>query len=180
MNLPRMKIDPRNAVEAAPLVIFLALSLGGQDSQVAGWVGCGLAAALLFGFVATRQPLHPVLLGVNLYLLIAAPVIEAALAAGFAEAGLFLQAHPDQGVLVMILLTGIGMTFLSRQGFLGEPDVPWEIRWRFSLLMLICIGGLIPLSLQLRGLPVVPVVGPIIIMFMLRDYLAGQVPKPKE
>ena len=172
MKLPEIKLEPVRIAEAAPSAIFLLLWRTGQDPQMAGWVGCGLATLLLGGFLILRRRFHPIMLGINIHLLLAAPVINGIFEAGYPDAGRFLVEYAETGVIVVVFLTGIALTFLSRGGFLGEPDVAWHIRWRFSLLMLILAGGMIPFSITNHELPLLAVAGPILVLFLLRGYLA--------
>lgn len=177
MKLPQFRIDPLRAAEAAPSVIFLLFWRSGQDAQMSGWVGCGLAAALIITFLVRRLRFHPIMLGINVHLLLAAPLITATFEFAGAEAGRFLVEYAETGVLVMVFLTGAALTLFTRGGFLGEPEVAWRYNWRLSLLMLICLAGMIPLSIRAAHLPVVGVAGPLIVMFLLRNYLAGLAPR---
>lgn len=180
MNLPEIKLEPRRIAEAAPSIIFLVFWRTEQDPQLAGWIGCGLALALLLGFLILRQRFHPIMLGINIHLLLAAPLITAVFEAGHADLGRLLVAYAETGVLVMVFLTGIAMTFLSKGSFLGEPDVEWNIRWRFSLLLLICAGGAIPFSIANHETPLLAVAAPLILLFVLRNYLGRLAPKARE
>ena len=63
---------------------FLALWQGQVGLQAAGWTGAVLAAAVLIGFRRYRVPYNPILLGINIHLLLATPVIVA----------LFRMGHP--------------------------------------------------------------------------------------
>lgn len=174
MKLPEIKLNPVRVAEAVPSIVFLLLWRTGQDGQLSGWVGCGLAAALLIGFMILRQRFHPIMLGINIHLLLAAPLITLTFEVFGREPGRFLLAYAETGVLVMVFLTGIGLTLLSKGGFLGEPDVPWHINWRFSLLMLICAAGMLPIAIQLQDRIAFLAIGaPLAVLFLLRNYLAG-------
>jgi hypothetical protein len=174
MKLPEVRLNPVRVAEAVPSILFLLLWRTGQDAQMTGWIGCGLAALLIVGFLVLRQRFHPIMLGINIHLLLAAPLITAAFELQGPDAGNFLIRYAETGVLVMVFLTGLGLTIFSKGGFLGEPEVPWHINWRFSLLMLICAAGSLPLSIQLQDrIAFLAVAGPLILLFILRNYLAG-------
>jgi len=178
MKLSEFKPDPLRLLEAAPSFIFLLFWRTGQDTELSGWIGCGLAAVLLLAFAILKLRHHPIMLGINIHLLLAAPVITLAFEMSGPKAGEFLLDNVETGVLVVVFATGVALTFLSRGGFLGEPEVPWHINWRFSLLMLICLAGMIPFSIQIQDIPFLAVGGPLIVMFFLRNYLARQAPRP--
>lgn len=177
MKLPKIKINPVRIIETAPSLIFILLVQSGMDMRAAGWVGCGLAAAATLGLVFTRQPLHPIALGLNIYMMLAIPIILVTISLAGRDSADFMIRNAETGVLVVLFLIGLAMTLFTHKGFLNEPGVHRDHSSRFSLLLLISVLGLIAFSIQMQHNSFLAIGAPLIILFLLRDYLARQAPR---
>lgn len=163
-----------DALESAPSFVFLALLKTGVDLETAGWIGAGLAAAVLLGFRALRLRFNPILLGINVHLLLVTPVIVAVFWLGAARLGDTLTRYSYEGVLLTILVTGAALTLLSEEGFMGEPGLPASsVRPYSAVLLLAALAGLLWALFQ-GGSALTGVGLPIVALFALRRFLLAR------
>jgi hypothetical protein len=177
MKLSRIKINPVRIIETVPALLFLILWRAGLDIQTAAWIGCAMATVATLGLVLTGQRLNPIALGLNIYMMLAIPLILITIEVVGRDSADFLIRNAETGVLVVMFLTGLVMTIFTRNGFLNEPGVQRAHSWRLSVLLLISVAGLIAFSIQMQHIPFLAVGGPLIVLFLLRDYLVGQAPR---
>jgi hypothetical protein len=163
-----------NLLEAVPYIIFLALWRSGLDIELAGWIGAGLAAVLLFILRFYRIEYDPITLGINLHLLIITPLITGVYSAGAAALGALLTAHAYQGALISIFITGCLLTLLSPRGFIGMAGLERADRLKYSVLLLVASAATIVWSFTSGEGPLVAIVLPVIALFGLRRLLLAR------
>ena len=124
-------------LEGLPSVAFILAWRQSGDLQLAGWTGTGVAVLVFVCFRVFRLKVHPVLLGVNVHILLATPLIYGAYRLGFEDAGAVMADYSYAGVLVTVFLTGLCLSVFSKGGFAGCPDLPKKQRRLYSLAMLV-------------------------------------------
>ena len=144
-------------LESLPSVIFILVWRQGGDLETAGWAGSALALVVLVGFaLLLKTRMHPVLLGVNLHILIATPLIVSLFRSGETRLAEVLVSYSYSAVLLTV--TGIGLSVFSRAGFGGVADLPRRLRLRLSLLMLAVSAAGAAWALAVPDAGVLPVV----------------------
>lgn len=174
MTQSRQKEWLTDILEGVPSIAFIALWRGGFGMKTAGWVGSGLAAAVLTYLWISRTRSHPVLFGINIHILFATPLIIALFRFGAGDLGALLADHGQRGVLVTVFVVGVGLTFFSSGGFIGSRDLPQPQKRNYSLLLLaVSLGGILwAFGIENNGF--VAVFVPLTILFGLRRYLRAR------
>ena len=103
--------------ENAPSIAFLATLQITGELRVAGWVGVVASAATLGTFTYFGRTFHPILLAINLYTLLATPVIEATYLLGLKPQGELMIAHIQVGVLASRIRCRFFSDALVGEGF---------------------------------------------------------------
>ncbi|MGR3760053.1 hypothetical protein ACUXV3_07945 [Roseobacteraceae bacterium NS-SX3] len=157
--------------ENLPSITFLALIQLEAGLRAAGWAGSAAAALVLSGFTWRGIRFHPVLLGINLYMLAITPLIEGLYRAGFPGAGQFMISHVQTGVLLSVLACGVGLTAFARGGFAGNAEAPASTVRRHSALLLgICAAG-VAWSLYFSGSRLLGIALPLMVLFAAQQVL---------
>ena len=166
----------KGALESAPSVAFLALWQGQAGLEAAGWTGAALAAAVLVGFRHYRVAYNPILLGINIHLLLATPVIVALFRLGLPDLGRTLVGHAHRGVLVTVFLVGCTLTLLSERGFIGLSGLPVAKREAYSAVLLAASAATIVWSFVFasRSGTLVAIAVPFMALFGLRRFLIAR------
>ena len=166
----------RDALESIPSVAFLALWQGQVGLQAAGWTGAVLAAAVLIGFRCYRVPYNPILLGINIHLLLATPLIIALFRMGASDLGRILVGHAYRGVLVTVFLVGCALTLFSDRGFLGLSGLPAANRRAYSAILLAASTATILWSFVIAtgSTPLLSIAVPLMALFGLRRFLIAR------
>jgi hypothetical protein len=165
-----------DVLESVPSIAFLALWQGQAGLESAGWTGAALAAAVLAGFARYQISYNPILLGVNIHLLIATPVIVALFRMGAPDLGRMLVGYSHRGVLVTIFLVGCALTLGSPRGFLGTSGLPAARCRAYSAILLAASAATILWSFTLAtgSSPLLTVVVPLMVLFGLRRFLIAR------
>ena len=175
MPSPRQREWIIDFLEPAPTIVFLALWRSGVvETEVAGWIGALLAAAILVGFKIRRLRFNPILLGMNLHLLVITPTISAAFRLGAAELGQLLLATAASWILVIVLAVGLVMTLFSPRGFIASDQLSPGSRRSGSLILLAATAVAIPWSFFHAGQTIVSIVIPLTALFALRRFLIAR------
>lgn len=162
-----------NLLENAPSLLFLTIWRASGDIQVAGWIGACTALFALAVLRTLRREAHPILLGLNVHFLIAAPTIECAYWLGFSSLTKFLLDYLQAGVLIMILVVGAVMTLTTGKGFVGVHS-RGNTSLHYSLVLLgVALGGVI-WACFLRHNSVLALMPPLLALFLLRQLLAAR------
>lgn len=162
-------------LESLPSVAFLALWHGEVVRlETAGWIGCGLAAAVLLVLRLRRVPYNPILLGMNLHLVVVTPLIVGLFRLGQADLAGLLVDTAQTGVLVAILAVGIALTLFGPRGFIGIDGLPPATRRRYSLLLLALTAAAVPWSLAHADSTLVSIGVPLTVLFGCRRYLSAR------
>lgn len=174
MTQSRQKEWFTGILEGVPSIAFIALWRGGYGLETAGWVGSGLAAAVLLYLWLSRTPGHPVLFGINIHNLLATPVIVGLFLSGFGDLGALLADHSQKGVLVTVFLVGVAQTLFSSAGFVGSRDLPQAQKRNYSLLLLaVSLAGIF-WAFGIENGVFVAVFVPLTVMFGLRRFLLAR------
>lgn len=174
MTQSRQKEWLTDILEGVPSIAFIALWRGGFGMETAGWVGSGLAAAVLLYLWKSGTRSHPVLFGINIHILFATPVIVGLFRLGVVDLGAVLADHGHRGVLVTVFLVGVGQTFFSSAGFIGSKDLPQSRKRTYSLLQLaVSLAGIL-WAFGIENSGFVAVFVPLTILFGLRRYLLAR------
>lgn len=123
-------------LEGVPSITFILLWRQMGDLEFAGWVGSALALFTFAVFLKLRTRMHPVLLGVNLHILVATPLIVSMFRFGETVIAKQMVVYSHGGVLLTVLITGLVLTIFTKGGFAGFPDMPRKQQMRWSGLML--------------------------------------------
>lgn len=162
-------------LEGAPSLLFLAFLRSGVDMEIAGWIGTALSAMVLIGFRWCRVRFNPLLLGINVHLLLATPLIVAIFELGAApELGQALTAYSYKAVLITIFLVGCALALLSREGFVGVEGLsPSAVRSNSAILLAATFAALV-WSFGFADGPIMGTAVPIIGLFGLRRLLIAR------
>jgi hypothetical protein len=164
------------ALESVPSVAFLAMWQNQAGLDAAGWTGAGLAAAVLIGFRLFRVSYNPILLGINIHLLLATPVIVGLFRLGAPDLGRTLAGYSHRGVLVTVFLVGCGLALLSERGFLGLSGLPAPKRRANSAILLTASAATIVWSFVFaaRSGALLAIAVPFMALFGLRRFLIAR------
>ncbi|MEM8700817.1 MAG: hypothetical protein AAGF82_03250 [Pseudomonadota bacterium] len=145
-------------LEGLPSVAFLLVWRQTGDLELAGWCGAALALISFVLFFAAKSKMNPVLLGVNLHLFLATPLIVGTFRLGFTDLGAFLAAYAHSAVLLSVFVAGLWLTVFTSRGFIGSADMPVNHMRLYSLVMLaVCASGMI-WALSMPESSLVPVI----------------------
>ena len=132
----RQKTLMIDILESAPSIAFLIFLRSQFGLEMAGWIG-SIAALLVFvALYLLNQKPHPILLGVNLHLLFATPVIVGIDYVGAELLASFLADHAHKGVLLTVFFVGVAQTAFLKGGFVGRLDLPQKIQTKYSYYLL--------------------------------------------
>lgn len=161
-------------MEGLPSVVFIVLWRQSGDLELAGWAGSAAAFGVLAVLAAIRVRMHPVLIGVNLHILLATPVIVGLFRIGQADIGAVLASHAHGGVLVTVLIAGLVQTILRDDGFSALPGVArrTQIFWSCVFLGVCALGAVWALSRPESTL--VPVAVTLTVLFLGRNFLKAR------
>ena len=157
--------------ENAPTIAFLATLQATGELRIAGWVGVIASAATLGAFYHFGRTFHPILLAINIYTLLATPVIEATYLLGLERQGAFMVAHVQVGVLASVFVVGSFLAIFSEKGFVGVKCEPPSRTLRPSLLLLVASAAAVAWSATYQGNRVMTIVLPLAVLFGLREFL---------
>ncbi|GGE80217.1 hypothetical protein GCM10007285_04900 [Stappia taiwanensis] len=129
---------------------------------------------VLFGFLASRVRFNPILLGINIHLFIVTPLIVSVYQFGFPEVGATLTRYSQSAVLVTILLVGIALTLLSRDGFIGAGELSPTAAQSHSAKLLIATLAATAWAITHHESVITGVALPIIALFGLRRFLIAR------
>jgi hypothetical protein len=161
--------------ESLPSIVFIVLWRQTGDLELAGWSGCGLAVFVLAGFVLVKVPMHPVLLGINLQILLVTPLLVGLYRFGDGTLAAFLTGYSYSAVLLTVTLTGAVLTLFSRGGFAGVPDLPRSTQYRLSVLMLaVSLAGTV-WAFQAPENSILPVIVTLTLLIAGRRFLLARV-----
>lgn len=174
MNHSKQKRFITDLLEGLPSIVFILLWRQSGDLEAAGWAGSLAALCVLGLMLYLKTKPHPVLVGVNIHILLASPVIVGLFRFGDIEVARFLSAHAYPAVLLTVLLTGIWQTLFSSKRFSALDDVSDAVQLRFSLaLMVVCALGAV-WALATPGSSFVPVVGTLTALIVGRNFLQAR------
>lgn len=160
-------------IESWPGLGFVAVLLLTGDLRLAGWTGA-LLALLVFGWLAWRRCApDTIALGINLFTLACAPLVEALHLAGLGMFGNLLLDHLQTALLLVVALTGASLTLLTPSGFVGQAG-PESLRGSLALVVLALIATLLR---ALQPFPALPLNagGVLIGLFLARGWLRGRI-----
>lgn len=161
--------------ENLPSIGFLSLMQLEAGLRIAGWTGTLLSALVLGLFAAGRIRPHPILIGINIFMLCVTPSIELLHAAGQHALAGTLTANVQIGVLLTVFASGLIQTLVRKGGFLGLPDAaPDRIRRNSALLLAISAAGIL-WSAQLGSDRLIGIALPLAFLFGTRQYLLARV-----
>lgn len=161
-------------LEGLPSIAFILLWRQWGDLELAGWVGSGLALFVFGAFFHLRSRMHPVLLGVNIHILLATPIIVSLFRFGDPAFAKVLVTYSHGGVLVTVLFVGVLQTLFANGGFAGLPNMSRSRQRRYSLMMLVvsALGAGWVLASPANSL--VPVVATLTLLIGGRRYLLAR------
>lgn len=147
-------------LEAMPSLVFILLWRMTGDLETAGWVGCALALAVLFGFRVFGVPFDTILLGINIHIVVMTPLIVGFYARGMSGVAEIIEEYSYPAVLITIFLTGAVLNLCSASGFVGVRGLPGRRSWLLlgaSAMaaiwgMLMKGGGIVTVGLPVLGL----------------------------
>ncbi|SDE93123.1 hypothetical protein [Limimaricola pyoseonensis] len=139
--MPRPKIAARLA-ESYPGLGFLAVLLLTDDLRLAGWTGAMLALALMLWLGWRGRRPDTIALGLNLFTLLCAPLVETLHLLGHGAQGRLLLDHLRPALLVTVALTGAALTLLTPSGFVGRAGAGSR-RGSLALLLLALVAALL-------------------------------------
>jgi len=160
--------------ESAPSLGFLAMWRGGVDLELAGWIGAAMAVAVLAAFRRFGVRNDPILLGLNLHLIIAAPAIAGAFYTGAELTARWMIEWAPSGVLISITCVGGVTTFASERGFIDDTEMPRMRCYHYSLMLLVAACAAIPWSVLHHGNALMATVLPIMVLFGFRRFLRAR------
>jgi len=158
--------------ENAPSLLFLTLWRSTGDLQVAGWVGACAALLVVSVVRGLRREAHPILLGINIHFLSAAPIVQATHWLGFDTATAFLLDYAQAGVLAMVLLVGVIMTSLSGKGFVGVASQDRTSLYSSCILLAVTGVGTVWACVLKEGIQAI--MPPLLLLFVLRELLVAR------
>lgn len=160
-------------LEYAPSLIFFSLLRSSVDLETAGWAGAALAVIVLITLRIGKLRFDPILLGINVHLLVITPLIVVLSRFGAPRASETLIRYSHQGVLVTILLIGVMLTMLSRQGFIGLEDLSRPTVRRYSAVLLAACLAATVWALTYAGGALIGTTLPVVGLFGLRRLLVS-------
>lgn len=129
-------------IENLPGLSFLLLSQASDDLRLAGWVGTVLAVFVCAAYARRIIQPHPILLGINLFMVAITPLIEGLYRVNKPGLADLLVRNIDTLVLGAILATGLLLTLFTRNGFLPYPmKDPKQVKIQSWTLLSVCAIG---------------------------------------
>lgn len=174
MPAPNQKRLLFGLLENAPSIAFLALLQADAGLRLTGWVSTGLAAVVFACYAGRRLAPHPILLGINLYMLAITPVIETLYLAGAGRIGAALIDHAQSGVFIAVLATGAAQAAFAQTGFVGAPLPDPGRRRRSDAVMLGACAVAVAWSMTAPGGRIVAIALPFLMLFGLRQWLLAR------
>lgn len=161
-------------LESVPSIVFILIWRQSGDIETAGWVGAAAAFGVLGVLSFLKTPMHPVLMGVNLHILLTTPLIVGLFRAGQTQIAEFMAAHAYGGVLVTVFVVGTVLTAATRRGFSSLSDVPPKTQRRYSVIMLgLCACGA-AWAFATSNSRFVPVVVTLTVLIVGRNFLQAR------
>ncbi|EYD72435.1 hypothetical protein [Limimaricola hongkongensis] len=159
-------------IESWPGLGFLALWLFTGDLRAAGWTGATLALTVFAALAWRRRAPDGIALGINLFTLLCAPLIETLHLAGLAGPRDWMLGHIPPLLLLSVALTGAGLTLLTPRGLVGRPG-PGSRRGSLALVLLALLGALV---LAYPPAPALPLNAGVLlfVLFCARGWLAAR------
>ncbi len=164
----------KDTLESVPPIVFLVLWRSGVDLAMAGWIGTGLAAALLLGFWLKGVRHNPILLGMNIHLVVITPLIVGLFNLGAADLARTLVALAEAGVLISITAVGFILTFFHPRGFIGIEGLPSALQRAYSLILLTASAAMVFWSFANLGNTLISIGLPLMVLFGLRRFYAAR------
>jgi|GEM_PF-1354175 len=161
-------------LEGLPSIVFILLWRQGGDLETAGWAGSALALGVFVVFGVLKVGMHPVLLGVNLHILVATPLIVGLYQSGHGTIADLLAGYSHGGVLLTVLLAGIGQAVFRKGGYVGFMEIPVRSQRRISLLMLVISGFGAVWALSTPDSSFVPVLVTLTVLIVGRRFLLAR------
>ncbi|WP_170758739.1 hypothetical protein [Ruegeria lacuscaerulensis] len=161
--------------ENLPGVGFLVLSRATDDLRLTGWVGTILAAAVCISYVKKLVLPHPILLGINLFMVAITPLIEILFFSGHRSTANTLIGNIDSLVLGSVFVTGLLLTLTTRNGFLTyAANSAKQMRMHSAALLGVCAIGVF-WSLIAGGNNLITLAIPLMLLFGLQQLLRAGV-----
>ena len=160
-------------IENVPTIVFLSLLQATDELRLAGWAAATAAAVLFAGFAHQRTTHHPILFGINLYILAVTPLIEAVLLLGFKSEAQLLIAHTQVGVLLAVFVVGCYLTAFASDGFIGVNCDSPSLTRRLSIYLLLVSAAAVAWSLAFEGNRFMAIAVPLVTLFGLRQFLVA-------
>ncbi|MEO8488648.1 permease [Pseudomonas sp.] len=164
-----------NASAFIPVIVFLMWGRFGPGEPGVRWDTAYVVSGILsighIFWLLKRRPGHWIALGVDLYLLIGA-LLAALSGAALQVWGQELGAAP---VLACVLVIGVGATWFSPLGFIGEASNDQALVRRLSVWLLIAAAIAVTVSLILRHNILLGGVLPVIALVLARSQLQKRV-----
>ena len=167
-------------IENAPSLAFIGIIQLTGDLRVAGGSCAVLAACVLTFFAIRKVPSHPILLGLNLFMLAASPTIETAFVLGFDGVGEFLASHIHVGLTTTVLLAGLVLTVTSARGFIGASNLARRDNLRLSTILLAVAASGVLWSAVFEGQRFLAIGVPLIALFGTRQFLLAGLTDEKD
>ena len=169
--MPNFLRRPLWIVENIPTILFFALWRSGADLDQAAWAAAFAAFIVFCWLRETRRSPDTILLGINLHFVLTASIIQAVYVAGFEELAREMIVYAGFAVPVMILLTGIALSVLWRDGFIGENVLDPDISAARSLALILWAAVTCVWSYAFIGDQFLSVGLPVISIFAMRRLL---------
>ncbi|WP_371171540.1 hypothetical protein [Aliiroseovarius sp. 2305UL8-7] len=166
--------------ENFPSIVFLALVHWSGDLRLAGWAGAILAAVVCTAYTIGRLRPHPVLLGINIYMLVITPTVETIIFLGLSSVADTLIANAQSFVLVAILLTGSTLTLISQRGFIGVQSKHPKLVVRYSFVLLAISLLSVLWTFVIHAERFVEIGVPLLFLFGVRQFLAARIEDQEE
>lgn len=174
MEQSRQKQLVFDLLEGLPSIGFILLWRQTGDLELAGWVGCGLAASVFAVFALLKGRMHPVLLGVNCHILLVTPLIVGLFRFGGREIAEILVPYSYGAVLLTVTLVGVLLTVFSRSGFVGVSDLTARLGLRLSVVMIAVSATGTVWALSAPDKALLPVVATLTLLIVGRRFAAAR------
>jgi hypothetical protein len=158
-------------LENLPGLSFLVLSRATDDLRMTGWIGTLLAALVCLAYLRKLMRPHPILLGINLFMVAITPLIEGLFLVGHGNIADTMIGNIDSLVLGSVFATGLCLTFFSPRGFLSyEPETVPQMRKHSAVLLTVSAASFV-WSLLAGGNHLVTLAVPLMVLFGLLQLL---------
>ncbi|MTH99601.1 hypothetical protein [Roseibium sp. RKSG952] len=164
-------------LEGGPSLMFFVVWRLTGEMEAAGLSASALALIVFLLLRVLKAPLHPVMLGVNLHILLIAPALSVLFRFGGplgSAAGGVLLPFAQSGVLVSVLLTGIVLTVIRPSGFAGLGGLSKRMSLTYSVLMLCIAATGAVWAVFYADQAFAPVAITLAALFVLRRYLVAR------